>query len=78
MSKTKAAATTAKTKAAGQAANSPAKTEVDYKCVVLAQKDGSLVNLGSMQCGAGARATLPESKAKAAEKAGFVKIVGLA
>ena len=52
--------------------------EVLFKCIVLKQADRPTITIGSMICGAGAIAYLPETKAKAAEKSGWVQIQGLA
>lgn len=55
-----------------------AKPEITFHCVVLKQPDNSLVKFGAMLCGAGAKVTLPQSQAEAAEKRGWIKIVGQA
>jgi hypothetical protein len=52
--------------------------EVLLKCTVLKQADGKPVLMGTMWCGSGAKTIMTESKAKAAEKLGWVKINGIA
>jgi hypothetical protein len=54
------------------------KPEVNFHCVVLRQPDRSLVKFGGMLCGPGTKKILSQSQAEAAEKRGWVKIVGQA